>query len=185
MELTVKTYWKAKNKSEIKDTYRKSFPKEEQMPFPLMVLLSCLWNTRLLVFYDKDRFCGFVYMASIGRQSYIMFFAVPEQLRSMGYGSKILHRVQAMYPQNKMIVSIEPCEGEVPDKKLRISRRAFYIRNGYKRSGFMMKLAGQVQEILVANGEFNKKSFILFFIMYSSCTIIPKVWKAELQKEGE
>lgn len=148
------------------------------MPFPLMLFLSCLWNTQFLAFYDEKILCGFVYMATIGRQTFIMFFAVDKNLRSKGYGSEILAQIQLLHPENKIIVSIEPVIKKAENMEQRIRRKDFYIRNGYQESGYFMKLAGQEQEILIKNGCFEKRSFIVFFLLYSCCTTIPKIWKA-------
>ena len=52
------------------------------MPFFLMLIMSCLWNTQFLAFYDEKILCGLVYMATLGRQTFIMFFAV--QWRDFG-----------------------------------------------------------------------------------------------------
>jgi len=35
------------------------------------------------------------------------------------------------------------------------------MQNGYKETGYMMKLNGVVQEIIITNGEFVKESFAL------------------------
>ena len=64
----------------------------------------------LLSFYDGDTLCGFVYLATIGKQTFIMFFAVDKNIRSKGYESGILDKIQQRYPNNKIIVSIEPCD---------------------------------------------------------------------------
>lgn len=170
---------RSKRKKEIKEIYTSSFPKEERMPFALMIMMSCLWNTEFLAFYDGDTLCGIVYMATIGKQTFIMFFAVDNKLRSKGYGSSILKEIELMYPTNKIIVSIEPCNEKVKNIDKKIKRKNFYIRNGYLETGYYMKLAGQVQEILIKNGTFDKRKFIMFFMMYSCCTTIPKVWKHE------
>jgi GNAT superfamily N-acetyltransferase len=180
MELTVRQFIRAKDKGRIRDTYIASFPKSERMPFGLMVALAFLWNTRFFAFYEGDTFCGLIYMATIGKQSFIMFFAVPEELRSKGYGAKILEKVQSMYPKNKIIVSIEPCEVDTAEREIRTRRRNFYVRNGYARTSYMMRLAGEDQEILIKNGTFQKGAFLRFFAIYSNCTMIPKIWKYDL-----
>ena len=89
----------------------------------------------------------------------------------------IRDRIQTMYPKNKIIVSIEPCVDNAANLEQRLKRKDFYIRNGYRETGYSMKLAGQEQEILISKGLFDKRKFIAFFIIYSSCTTIPKIWK--------
>lgn len=177
MDLRVEKVIKSKRKQEVKEIFIQSFDKKERMPFILMLIMSCLWNTEFLSFYDGDILCGFVYMSTIGKQTFVMFFAVDKNLRSKGYGSRILEKIQLLHPNNKIIVSIEPTNEDAENLKERLRRKKFYINNEYSETGYFMKLGGQKQEILIKNGTFNKQKFIFFFILYSCCTVIPKIWK--------
>lgn len=167
---------KLKN-SDVKNIYFHSFSKKERMPFPMMVAMSKLWNTEFLGFYDGDTTCGFVYLAHNRKIVFVMFLAVEETLRAKGYGSAILREIQNKYPDKKIIVSIEPCDNNAPDRELREKRKAFYLRNGYRETGYLMKLNGIVQEILIRNGEFDKKQFRSFFAVYSNGTMWPRIRK--------
>ena len=163
--------------SDVKRIYFESFPQSERMPFPLMVAMSKLWNTDFLGFYEEDTLCGFIYLAHNRKIVFVMFFAVDAALRSKGFGSAILQEIQKKYPTKKIIISIEPCDETAPDIEIRKKRKAFYLRNGYKETGYMIKLAGVVQEIIIANGEFNKSQFKRFFVLYSNGTMWPRIWK--------
>ena len=177
MELRVENVLFSKRKKEIKQIYMSSFDKRDRMPFSMMVAMSCLWNTEFLAFYDGDVLCGFVYMATIGRQSFLMFFAVDESLRSKGYGSRILDCVSKRHPKSTIVVSIEPCnQPEADDIAMRLRRRDFYIRNGFNITDYYMKF-GKIQEILVKGGVFSKPRFRLFFALYTNLTMYPKIWK--------
>lgn len=81
------------NDAEVKRIYFGAFPKEERMPFSMMVAMSKLWNTNFWAFYDKDVLCGFVYTAVNRKLVFIMFLAVDEALRSQGYGSAMLQKI--------------------------------------------------------------------------------------------
>ncbi len=164
----------------VRQMYLDAFPAKERMPFPMMVLMSKLWNTDFQGVYDGDNLCGFIYLAHNRKMVFIMFLAVDESLRSKGYGSAILQEIQKKYSNKKIIVSIEPCCESAPDIELREKRKAFYMRNGYKESGYWMKLSGVEQEILISNGEFDSKEFRLFFLIYSNGTVWPKIWKKEV-----
>lgn len=161
---------------DIKHIYYDTFPKNERMPFLMMVAMSKLWNTQFLSFYDGDTPCGFIYLAHYRKIVFVMFLAVDKSFRSKGYGSAILMEIKNRYPDKKIIVSIEPCDDSAPDIEIRKKRKAFYERNGYSETGYMIKLSGVVQEIMITNGEFNKKEFLLFFILYSNGTVWPKIW---------
>ncbi len=148
--------------ADVKHIYFDSFPKNERIPFPMMVAMSKLWHTEFLGFYDGDTLCGFAYFAHNNKIVFVMFLAVDRTLRSKGYGSAILRKIQNKYPDKKIIISIEPCDKNVPDIELRTRRKDFYMRNGYKETGYMMKLNGIVQEIIITNGGFNKNQFRIF-----------------------
>lgn len=160
----------------IKRIYFDAFPKNERMPFFMMILMSKLWNTQFLSFYDGDIPCGFIYFAVNRKMVFIMFLAVDESLRAKGYGSAILKEIKNRYPDKKIMVSIESCDDSAPDIEVRKRRKAFYRKNGYGETGYMIKLSGVVQEIMITNGDFDKKEFLLFFIFYSNGTVWPKIW---------
>ncbi len=177
MELRTEKVFFSKHKAKIKDIYFSSFPVKERMAFSLMIAMSCLWNTEFNAYYDGETLCGFIYSATIGKQTFIMFFAVDEKLRNKGYGGAILDEVQKMHPDNKIIVSIEPCIEGSESFEICERRRAFYLRNDFNETGYLMELGGSVQEVLIRNGEFDKFAFKRFFMLYSNLTVIPKIWK--------
>lgn len=168
------------NNAGVKRIYLDAFPKEERMPFPMMVAMSKLWNTNFWAFYNEDVLCGFVYMAMNRSLVFIMFFAVNKALRSQGYGSAILQEISKKYPNKKIIISIEPCDKHAPDLKIRKMRKAFYLKNGYQETGYKVKLNGVVQDIIIKNGEFSRKEFRSFFAVYSNGTVWPQIWKPAL-----
>ncbi len=162
---------------DVKNIYIDSFPKNERMPFSMMVAMSKLWNTDFWAFYDKDTLCGFIYLAHNRKIVFVMFLAVDKTIRSNGYGSAILQEIQYKYPDKKIIISIEPCDKNALDIELRRRRKDFYLRNGYQETGYRMKLNGIVQEIMISNGEFDEKQFRIFFAVYSNGTVWLRIWK--------
>ncbi|MCI8361387.1 MAG: GNAT family N-acetyltransferase [Clostridiales bacterium] len=167
---------------DIKRIYFETFPKKERMPFPMMVAMSKLWNTRFWGFYESGVPCGLAYLALNRKIVFVMFLAVDKSLRSKGYGSALLREIHSRYPDKKIIISLEPCDANAPDIALRKRRKAFYMRNGYKETGYRVKLHGIEQEIIVTNGEFIKREFQLFFAIYSNGTMYPRIWE---QRESQ
>ncbi len=162
---------------DVRRIYLDAFPPEERMPFPMMVAMSKLWNTDFLAFYDGDTLCGLAYLAHNRKLEFMMFLAVDEALRSKGYGRAILREIRNRYPEKKLIVSMEPCDPGAADLALREKRKGFYERNGYRETGYRMRLSGVEQEILIANGRFQKREFLTFFVLYSNGTVWPKIWR--------
>jgi GNAT superfamily N-acetyltransferase len=169
----------ADNKQRVKEIYFNSFPKNERMPFWLMLVMSKLWNTQFLAFCDGETVCGFAYMAVTRKLIFVMFLAVDEGIRSYGYGSRILDELRLRFPARKMIVSIERCDTEAVDIETRIRRKQFYMRNAFVETGYFLKLSGVEQEILVSGGIFSKREFSRFFICYSNGTMYPQIWANE------
>ena len=177
MSLEIKKV-KLSNKN-VKKIYLEAFPKKERIPFFMMVLLTKITHTEFLAFYDKDLLCGFVYSATIGNITYIIFFAVDKDIRSKGYGSKILEEMQKLYPNNKIIITIERCDVEATDIDDRIRRKNFYLKNGYVDTGALIKLnkKEQEKEIIIKNGNLDKEELFNFFVKYTNGTMKPKIWE--------
>ncbi|MFR8104080.1 MAG: GNAT family N-acetyltransferase [Clostridia bacterium] len=175
MSLEVKKV-KLSNK-DVKRVYVDSFSKEERMPFSIMIFLTKITHTDFLAFYDKNTLCGFVYSATIKNITFIMFFAVDKNIRSKGYGSKILEEMQRLYPKNKIVISIERCDVEATNINDRIRRKNFYLKNGYIDTGYLIELSKIEQEIIIKNGTFDKDELFNFFVKYSNGTMKPKIWK--------
>lgn len=160
---------------DVKKIYFDAFPPNQRMPFWMMVLLSKLWHTKFLSFYENDNLCGFTYLAVQFKQVFIMFFAVDKELRSKGYGSEILNELNKLYPTKTAIVSIE--HGNAGTTEEQVRRKRFYLRNGFEETGYLIRLSGVEQEILVRTGPFSKAKFRAFLAFYSKGTLWPKIWR--------
>ena len=169
----------------VREIYFSAFEKSERMNYPLMLFMAKLWHTDFYAFYDGETLCGMVYMATLLRTTFIMFFAVDEKLRNRGFGARILSQIAKMRPQNTLLVSIEMAGDEpTPENELRARRKRFYQRCGYAETGYKVTLAGITQEILAANGTFSKVRFRLFFMLYSNLTMYPRIEKMPDRENG-
>lgn len=175
MNLEIKKV-KLSNK-DVKKIYYDSFPKEERMPFPMMVLMTKITHTDFLAFYDRDTLCGFAYSATIDNITFITFLAVDKNIRSKGYGSEILKEMQRLYPDNKIVISIERCDVEATNINDRIRRKNFYLKNGYIDTGYLIELSKTEQEVIIKNGVFDEDELFNFFVKYSNGTMKPKIKK--------
>lgn len=162
----------------VKEIYLASFPKEERMPYLLMLVLSKMPTTEFLSFHEKGQVCGFAYLAMVDHIVFIMFLAVDPPLRSQGYGSRILDEIQKRYPRHKIIVSIERCDEAAENREQRLQRKKFYLKNGYAETGYYIELSHVKQEVIIKNGEFDPEEFSGFFKKYSNGTMNPKIWPA-------
>ena len=166
-----------KDRKNVKKIYTDAFEKKERMPFWMMLLMAKLWNTDFLSFYDGNQLCGLIYLAKSPKLVFVMFLAVDENMRSHGYGSSILEKLRFMYPNKKIISTIERTDVEAKDLENRLRRKKFYFANGYGETGYLIELAKIKQEIIIINGQFSKRELFWFFVLYSNGVMHPKIWE--------
>ena len=116
----------SKYRRQVKWIYFDSFPKKDRMPYWMLLLMAKMNHTEFRAFCDQGRVCGFSYFAAVGKITFIMFLAVDSKLRSKGCGSLMLKEIQSLYPENKVIVSIERCDKTVENLEQRLRRKEFY-----------------------------------------------------------
>lgn len=164
-----------RNRGVSRKIYNDAFPKEDRMPFWLMPTMAKGRATEMHVYRDGDAYCGMDYVASLDGTTFVMFLAVDGRMRSRGYGGMILDRIKSDHPDDLIIVSFEPpVEGE-DGYEVRLRRKRFYLRNGFRETGYVGVLGGKSQEIMVFNGEFDPHSFLEFFRKYSNGTMRPEI----------
>lgn len=148
-----------RNRGVSRKIYNDAFPKEDRMPFWLMPTMAKGRATEMHVYRDGDAYCGMDYVASLDGTTFVMFLAVDGRMRSRGYGGMILDRIKSDPPDDLIIVSFEPpVEGE-DGYEVRLRRKRFYLRNGFRETGYVGVLGGKSQEIMVFNGEFDPHSW--------------------------
>ena len=108
MSLRVEKVLSSGRKVEIREIYERSFPEEERMPFFMMLGMSCLWNTQFLSFYDGETLCGLAYLAAMGRQTFLMFFAVEEKFVPRGTAAAFWSRSKRCIPKTRLSCPLSP-----------------------------------------------------------------------------
>ena len=89
--------------------------------------------------YDTPGFIGFMVVVPHGDLAYLSFFAIEAGLRSQGYGSAALQELPRIYPAYKQLVDIEMTDEKAGNNLQRVHRRGFYLRNGYRPTGFELE----------------------------------------------
>ncbi len=151
MKLEYIEYFKSKHKSEIKKLYIKSFPKSERFPFWILKQCSKQENVSFNAILDDDKLIGMQYIITYENMTYLMYFAIEENRRRNGYGSKVLEDLMKKY--ETIILSIERIKEDLRGNKER--RKSFYIRNGFIETNKFIKDAGIEYEMLCTNKNYN------------------------------
>lgn len=86
--------------------------------------------------YDYETFVGLIYFVLLDGAALIFYFAVDENLRGNGYGSKILSAMKERYPETRLFLEIDKPDDRAKNNSMRLRRKAFYERNGFVPCGF-------------------------------------------------
>lgn len=114
--------------------YHTAFPREERLPWWLLRLNACRRGIDLTAFMDGDTFCGFTASVTEGDMHFLLFFAIPDDLRGRGYGSAILSRLRQTY--ETVTLNVELLDPKADNFEQRKRRFAFYRKNGFFDTGF-------------------------------------------------
>lgn len=126
MNLNYIEFNKCKDKNRVKKIYIESFEKGERFPFWLLKRCAKESNVIFNAIYDNDKLVGFQYTIKYDNIAYLMYFAIDNDKRNIGYGSEILKQLTNSY--NNVLLSIERSTNQ---KELKYKRKQFYLRNGF------------------------------------------------------
>ena len=154
-EVTKKSPWLP----QVKALYESAFPANERIP--IKHLLDDKIKREFWAFFDGDLFCGFSNSITHGSITNIVYFAVVPELRSRGYGSKILQAIRRQHPDTRIVVDIEVEEDSKDAEELerRSRRRDFYQRNGFDAAPVEYHWQGEHYRLLSAGGTVTDKEF--------------------------
>ncbi len=126
-------------RKDLRKLYATAFPKEEQIPFWMILTRSKKGLGELYGIYDEDEFVGLVHNAFYKDMVYIFYFAIHESQRGKGYGGRVLQTLQRKYSDKRIYLCMESMDPEAPNYDQRVKRKAFYERNGFKMLPFSVQ----------------------------------------------
>ena len=150
MILKYVSYFLVKDKKKIKNIYINSFNKDERFSFLILEKCAKEKNVEFDVVFDKNDLIGFYYIVNYDDVSYLMYFAVDITKRNKGYGSMILSDLRKKH--NNILLCTEFANKNVNDEKL--SRRNFYLKNGFFSSNKFIVDNNVKYEILTTNKDY-------------------------------
>ena len=146
---------------EVRQLYLRSFPKEELLPWWLVLLQARRKGFALTAFLDGQELCGFTLSITGEGMHFLLFFAVAEQLRGQGYGSAILQMLKQEY--GTVVLNIEPLVTDAPNPEERQRRYRFYRRNGFRDTGYYSWDVGGIFRTLSSSGRLDLPAFERLF----------------------
>ena len=137
----------------IEDLYMRAFPKSERKPFKLMIQKQAEGTMELLSIEEENAFLGLAIFAHDKDIALLDYFAISDDLRGQGIGSRAIKALQKIYAGKRFVLEIETTKNPCDDLEMRQHRKAFYLRNGLHTMDFDVNLFGVEMEVL-SNGEY-------------------------------
>ena len=136
-----------------------AFPEVERMRISRLMELSAAEDFALLAAYDGDALIGFTLLGVSSTCVYLFLLAVDKQQRSKGYGSRILQELKNRYAGRQIVLDLEGIDAQAENNAQRISRKRFYLRNGFYETGCFMDYFGIRFEVLCHTENWNVSDF--------------------------
>ena len=91
----------------IEDLYVQAFPKSERKPFQLIVDKQREGTMEILSLEDENRFLGLAIFAHDKDIALLDYFAISEEIRGQGIGSRAIKALQKIYAGKAFVLEIE------------------------------------------------------------------------------
>ena len=153
-----------KTLDKIERLYLKAFPKEERKPFLLMVKKVEEKTMSIFAIVDGDEFIGEVILVHYKDIVLLDYFAIEENHRGKGYGSKTLNLLFEMFSGKKILLEIETTLKPSVDIETKKRRKNFYLNAGFKPMDYFVSLFGVEMEILTIGGVVSFEEYHQIFI---------------------
>lgn len=130
--------------------YLNAFNKKERPSFRYLIN-TCKKRECVEMYLIKynNQFAGFIYLVDINNISNILYFAVLENMRSLGIGSVALQKI--VKQKNKVFLEIEREDVFAKNNEQRKRRSKFYIKNGFVNINLNFKWHGE-HYVTLSNG---------------------------------
>lgn len=154
-----------------------SLPENEHLPLPIMYLLSLRKDIHYLSFYDEDQLIGLMYTIETKELDYLLYLAVNPNIRSKGYGSKMMEWLSFRSGKKPVALDIERLNDKAKNYNQRLKRYKFYEKNGFKETGYTLYYNNEDYIILTNNDNFTKQAFEHLFKLFTFNLYRPKLKK--------
>ena len=150
---------KSKDYRSIEKLMLTAFPPEERIPIWMLNLLAKQRNVNFNAWYDNNELCGVTYTIESEKMIFLLYFAVNAQIRSKGYGSRIIEEVKKIAGEREIILNVEKPEESAENNAQRVRRIAFYERNGFVLCDFNLQIEGTDYLVFSTKAVSDRKEF--------------------------
>ncbi len=145
-KISDKEQWKC-----LRELYKTAFPKYERKPLWLIKGMHKKCTADIWVIDDGGDFAGFAATMNHSDLVLLDYFAVAEEKRGQGVGSKALRLLQKKYSDRRFFLEIESVYAEADNLPERQRRKSFYLSNGMTEMKIMVLVGVTDMEVLGYN----------------------------------
>ena len=158
-----------------------AFPDEERIPAEDLFRIAGRGDMDILGIYPAETFAGFFAVRTLGNTVYIAFFAICPELRSRGFGGKALRALAEHYAGRQIVVDFESIYEPSDNPSQRTRRRDFYLRNGFRETGWFMYYVGTEFELFCTGTDFDRQGFeaLIADIRSKAPEFDPRIYRRE------
>lgn len=113
----------------------------------------------MLAAKQDGEFIGFAYTVCDRSVVYLFYLAVAKNRRGGGKGAGILRLLRAYYEGKTIFLAREPLDDDADNQAQRISRRKFYLRNGFLDLPYQIREAGVVYDLMSTDAGFDPEDY--------------------------
>lgn len=129
------------------------------MDFESLFSVRPAGEKKVFEIYDGEKKAGFISIFEYEDSAYLLYFAVIPELRNKGLGTASLKKLCEEAGDKRIVLDIERVtEGQ--DSGIKSRRRYFYLRNGFKETGFYSHFYGVDYEYLVHGKAMDSQVFM-------------------------
>lgn len=140
-----------------KELYHSAFPKEERLPWWILRLNARRNGIDLTGWAEGEKLCGFTASVTVDGMHFLLFFAIAEDLRGKGYGSRILAQLRQTY--QTVVLNVELLDPAAENYPQRARRFAFYQRNGFVDTYYHVWEVGGKFRVLSTDPQLDVKQY--------------------------
>lgn len=140
--IRIEHYGYTSDKNFVKHVYEESFPDKEKFDFDILKSCDKELNVHLSCILLDDVPTGMQFTVDLPNDiTYLMYFAIDEQYRNKGIGSRVLQNL--VVTKDNILLCIEK-----PIGRIERSRKNFYLRNGFYETNVFIEDSGIQYELL-------------------------------------
>lgn len=132
----------------LKQLYKNAFPKNERKPLWLVQMKQRIGEADVWIIELNGEFSGLAITMNEFDMVLLDYFAISDEKRNCGLGSKALKELQKMYIGKRFFLEIECQDENAENSAERVRRKAFYLKNGMSETGVKVNLFTVDMEVL-------------------------------------